>query len=133
MRSVGNTAVRERWRMGPEARGLIFVSAVLTAFGLAVLYSSSAFVADHDFGNSAYLLIRQLGGVAAGMIAFAIAAKVDAERLRTWAWPIMWFAIVTMTAVLVLPEKIAPTLHGSRRFLFGGSFQPSEFAKLAVV
>ncbi len=125
--------VRERWRMGPEARGLILVSAVLTAFGLAVLYSSSAFVADHDFGNSTYFLTKQLTGVGIGIVAFAIAAKFDADRLRGWAWHMMWFSIITMTAVLVLPERIAPTIHGSRRYLFVGSFQPSELAKLAVV
>jgi cell division protein FtsW len=28
---------------------------------------------------------------------------------------------------------LAPTIHGSRRFLVGSSFQPSEFAKLSVV
>lgn len=131
--SVAGAHVRERWVMGPEARGLIFVCAVLTAFGLAVLYSSSAFVADQDYGSSAYLFLRQLTGVAAGIVVFAVAAKVDAERLNKWAWPIMWFTIATMTAVLILPEKIAPTVHGSRRFLLGASFQPSEFAKLGVV
>jgi cell division protein FtsW len=126
--------VRERWRMGAEARGLTLVSAVLTSFGLAVLYSSSAFVAEADYnGNSAYLLLRQLTGVAGGFVVFAIAAKVDAERLRAWAWPIMWFSIATMAAVLIVPESIAPMSHGSRRFLLGRSFQPSEFAKFAVV
>src|SRR6476646_3430085 len=125
--------VRLRWRMGPEARGLVLVSAVLTAFGLAVLYSASAFVAMNDHGDSSYFLVRQLVGVAAGMVAFTIAAKVDAERLHGWAWPIMWFTIAAMLAVLVLPNRIAPVVHGSRRFLFGGSFQPSEFGKLAVV
>ncbi|HXD49059.1 MAG TPA: FtsW/RodA/SpoVE family cell cycle protein [Gemmatimonadaceae bacterium] len=138
--SAGGTAraavaadVRERWRMGPEARALMLVSAVLTAFGLAVLYSASAFVALHDHGSSSYFLVHQLGGVGVGIVAFAIAAKFDADRLRGWAWPIMWFTIVTMAAVLVLPGRIAPTIHGSRRFLFGASFQPSEFGKLAVV
>ena len=125
--------VRNRWRMGAEARGVVFISAVLTAFGLAVLYSASAFVADGKYGNSAFFLLRQLSGAAVGVVAFAVAAKVDAELLRKWAWPIMWFAILTMTAVLVLPESIAPIRNGSRRFLLGGSFQPSEFAKLAVV
>jgi cell division protein FtsW len=119
--------------MGPEARGLMLVGAVLTAFGLAVLYSSSAFVADHDHHQSYYFLVKQLGGVGAGIIAFAVAAKFDAEKLHDWAWPIMWFTIATMTAVLVLPGSIAPTIHGSKRFLFGASFQPSEFGKLAVV
>jgi cell division protein FtsW len=125
--------MRERWRMGPEARGLVLVSAVLTAFGLAVLYSASAFVALNEFAASSYFLTKQLTGVLAGVVAFALAAKFDAEKLRNWAWPIMWFTIATMVAVLILPDRVAPTIHGSRRFLLGASFQPSEFGKLAVV
>jgi cell division protein FtsW len=125
--------VRERWRMGPEARGLVLVSAVLTAFGIAVLYSASAFVAMREHGFSGYFLVRQLGGVAIGMVAFAIAAKFDADKLKGLAWPMMWATIAAMAAVLVLPNSIAPTIHGSRRFLYGPSLQPSEFAKLAVV
>jgi cell division protein FtsW len=128
------TDVRERWRMGPEARGLVLISAVLTAFGLAVLYSASAFVASAEHGgDSMFFLVKQLSGVGVGLVVFAIAAKFDADRFREWAWPIMSFALVTMLAVLVLPERLAPTVHGSRRFLIGSSFQPSEFGKLAVV
>ena len=36
---------RDRWRMGVEARALVLVTAVLLVFGLATLYSASAFVA----------------------------------------------------------------------------------------
>ena len=100
------TDLRLRWRMGSEARGLVLISAVLTAFGLAVLYSASAFVAVNEHGSGAYFLIRQLGGVAVGIVAFAVAAKFDADKLRTLAWPIMWFTIATMVAVLVLPNRI---------------------------
>jgi cell division protein FtsW len=125
--------VRTRWRMSSDARGLVLVSAVLLAFGLAVLYSASAIVAMNEGRQSAYYLLRQLTGAGAGIIAFAIAAKFDAEKLREWAWPLMWFTIITMAVTLVLPESIAPKVHGSRRFLFGSSFQPSEFGKLSVV
>jgi len=131
--SLATTNVRERWRMGSEARALTLISAVLTAFGLAVLYSSSAFVAMNERGSSAYFLVSQAKGVAAGIVIFAIAAKFDADRYRGWSWNIMWFTIATMFAVLVLPNRIAPEIHGSRRFLFGASFQPSEFGKLGVV
>src|SRR3954467_8674242 len=85
--------VRERWRMGPEARGMLLVGAVLTSFGLAVLYSASAFVAERDHGASMYFLLKQLVAVAAGIVAFSIAAKFDADRLRGWAWPMMWIAL----------------------------------------
>src|SRR5512133_675897 len=130
---VASSAMRERWRMGSEARALTLISAVLSAFGLAVLYSASAFVAMSERGSSAYFLTSQVKGLAVGIVVFAVAAKFDADRLRRWAWPIMWFTIAAMLAVLVLPNRIAPTIHGSRRFLFGASFQPSEFGKLAVV
>ena len=132
-RALSPAQVRERWRMGAEARGLILVMAVLLSFGLAVLYSASAIDAMQRNKDSWYYFARQLSGVGVGMVAFAIAAKLDAERFRGWAWPIMWITIVTLLLCLVLPESIAPRVNGSRRFLFGSSFQPSEFGKLAVV
>ena len=129
-----HAGVRERWRMTFEARALVLVVAVILAFGLAVLYSASAIVAMQAQVNSAFYLWRQLLGVAAGAVIFAVAAKLDAERWKNWAWPIMGFALVAML-VVVLPgtEGIARRVNGSRRFLFGTSFQPSELAKFAVV
>ena len=132
-RALSTAHVRERWRMGAEARGLILVMSLLLAFGLAVLYSASAIDAMQRNKASWFYLARQLSGVGAGMVGFAIAAKLDAERFRRWAWPIMWITIVSLLLCLVLPESVAPRVNGSRRFLFGSSFQPSEFGKLAVV
>jgi len=124
---------RTRWRMGPEAQGLVLVSSVLLAFGLAVLYSASALVAMNENHNSAFYLLRQLTGVAAGAVAFAIVAKIDADKWRDWAWPLMLITIVTMLLTLALPDSIAPRINGSKRFLFGSSFQPSELGKLGVI
>ena len=124
---------RTRWRMGAEAQGIVLVSAVLLAFGLAVLYSASALVAVNEGHSSAFYLLRQLSGAAVGVFAFAIAAKVDADSWRDWAWPLMAITIVTMLLTLVLPDTIAPRINGSKRFLFGSSFQPSELGKLGVI
>ncbi|HUF27137.1 MAG TPA: putative peptidoglycan glycosyltransferase FtsW [Gemmatimonadaceae bacterium] len=126
---------RWRWRLGWEARALVLVTAVLIVGGLAVLYSASAIVAmQPPYDGGAYFFLRQLVGVAAGTVVFAIAAKVDADRWRRLAWPIMGTTLLLML-IVVLPftESIAPRINGSRRFLFGSSFQPSEIAKLAVV
>jgi cell division protein FtsW len=129
----GGTSVRERWRLDPEARGIVLVSAVLLVFGLVVLYSASAISAMNSQLDSSYYLTRQLTGALVGIAAFMVAAKIDAERWRGWAWPLMWITIISMFLVLVLPESVAPRVNGSRRFLFGTSFQPSEWGKLAVV
>ena len=124
---------RTRWRIAAEAQWLILVTAVILAFGLAVLYSASALVAMNENHDSAYYLIRQVIGAAVGAVAFAIAAKVDADKWREWAWPLILLTIVTMTLTLVLPDSIAPRINGSKRFLFGSSFQPSELGKLGVI
>jgi len=120
--------------MGVEARALLLVTGTLLAFGLAVMYSASAIVAVDTGHGSAYYLFRQLAGIVAGTVAFAVAAKWDAERWTRLAWPLMGASLLLML-IVVLPftQAIAPRIHGSRRFLFGASVQPSELAKLAVV
>ena len=125
---------RDRWKMGVEARALVLLTAVLLAFGLAVLYSASAIVAVQDDLDSTHYLMRQLSGLMVGVIAFAVAAKMDAERWNKWAWPLM-IGTIFLLLVIVLPftTSIAPRINGSRRFLFGGSIQPSEIGKLAVI
>jgi cell division protein FtsW len=120
--------------MGVEARALVLVTAALLAFGLVVVYSASVILATEHHLGSAYYFTRQLQGVLLGIIAFAVAAKMDAERWTRWAWPLMLVTLALMiVTVLPFTASLAPRIHGSRRFLFGASIQPSEIAKLAVV
>jgi cell division protein FtsW len=129
--SVGIT---HRWKMGVEARVLVILTGVLLAFGVATVYSASAIVEMQAGQGHAFLLLRQVTGMAVGAVLFAIAAKMDAEVWEKWAWPLMVLTLVLLV-VVILPftAKIAPRIHGSRRYLFGASLQPSELAKLAVV
>jgi cell division protein FtsW len=112
-----------------EARALVLVTAMLLVFGLATVYSATEIVAQQKNLTPSHYLVLQLTGAAVGIVAFAICAKLDAERYRTWAWPIMWGCIVMMLAVLIN----STAFNGSKRFLIGSAVQPSEFAKIAVV
>ena len=132
--AINRDQVRERWRMGVEARALVLVTAMLLAFGLATLYSASAIAAMNEGKGSAYFLLKQLTGVALGIPVFMVVAKLDAERWRRWAWPLMLLCLgLMLLTVLPFTEAIAPRINGSRRFLLGGSVQPSELAKLGVI
>lgn len=125
---------RLRWRMTLEARLLVVLTATILVFGLATLYSASSIVAVQEGRESWFFLYRQLTGVAVGVVALAVLAKWDADRWRDFAWPIMGLAIFTMLLTIIPGlERIAPRINGSRRFLLGGSIQPSEFAKIAIV
>lgn len=121
--------VRERWRMGVEARALLLITAMLLVLGLATVYSATVIVAQQKNLTPSYFLVRQFVGAGMGIVAFAICAKVDADRYRIWAWQIMIASIVMMAAVLLLSSDV----NGSKRFLFSHAVQPSEFAKFAVI
>jgi cell division protein FtsW len=95
-------AARHRWAMSVEARALVVLTAVLTVFGLAFLYSASAIVAMQNDQPSWSFVSRQALGVCAGIVAFGLVAKFDAERLQRFAWPIMFLTIALML-VTVLP------------------------------
>ena len=128
------TNLTHRWRMGLEARALVILTGIFLAFGLATVYSASAIVEMQAGYGHATLLVRQLIGMAAGLVLFAVAAKMDAELWERLAWPIMILSLVLLL-IVILPFTvgIAPRIHGARRFLFGSSLQPSELGKLAVV
>jgi cell division protein FtsW len=126
--------IAHRWNIGVEARALIILTAVLLAFGVATVYSASAIVEmEAGYGN-AHLLVRQLGGMAIGALLFALAAKLDAEIWERLAWPAMIGSLVLLL-IVILPftVRIAPRIHGARRYVFGASLQPSELAKFAVI
>ncbi|MFN5583121.1 FtsW/RodA/SpoVE family cell cycle protein [Gemmatimonas sp.] len=125
---------RQRWRMSIEARAMVMVTAVLLTLGLAVLYSASALVAINANSPGHFFVLRQGVGVVAGAIAFMVLAKVDAEVWKRLAWPIMGASLLMML-IVVLPgtESLTGRQNGARRYLFGGSIQPSEFAKFAIL
>ncbi|MCC7053087.1 MAG: FtsW/RodA/SpoVE family cell cycle protein [Gemmatimonadaceae bacterium] len=121
--------VRERWRMGVEARALLLITAILLVLGLATVYSATVIVAQQKNLTPSYYLVRQLVGAGLGIVAFAVCAKFDAERLREYAWHIMIASLVSMLLVLLISSNV----NGSKRFLFSHAVQPSEFAKVAVI
>jgi cell division protein FtsW len=126
--------VRLRWRMGVEARALTLLTAVLVTFGLATVYSASSIIAEQMGNSHAFFAIRQAKGVLFGALVFFLATRFDADRWARLAWPMMILTLILLT-VVILPgtESIAPRINGSRRFLVGGSVQPSEFGKLALI
>jgi len=126
--------IRYRWRMGSDARLLTVLTFILLAFGLATVYSASAITAMQQGHNSAFFVLRQASGVVAGLVVFAVCAKIDAERWARWAWPLMILSLALLLFIILpFTTRLAPRIHGARRYLFGASIQPSEIGKLAVV
>jgi cell division protein FtsW len=120
---------------GWEPRVLVALTAGACAFGLAELYSASAFLARADGLPGHFYAVRQVAGAAMGAVVALAVSRLDYRHLRRLAWPLL-LATTLLLLLTVLPgtEGIAPRINGARRWLdLGVSFQPSEFAKIAVL
>lgn len=106
---------------------LIFISVVLAGIGLALIYSATAPLGDA--GRS--FVIRQMTWFSLGLVLMAFFLLFDYRVLERWALWIYILAVIALIAVWAVGKVTA----GSRRWIEIGMmrFQPSEFAKLAVV
>lgn len=119
-------------RPAPDAI-LVATVATLVAFGLAMIFSASSALAVTQYHDAAFFLKRQAIWLAiASALAYG-AYRVDYRKLRGVA-PVALFATIA-ALVLVLVPHVGKIAGGSSRWVGVGPivFEPSEFAKLALV
>jgi cell division protein FtsW len=117
-----------------DARSSIFVTiAALVAIGIVMIYSASAIYADSVMKDSLYYIKRHLVYIAIGLVMMVLMMHWDLDKIRSLAKPIMIVSMLLL--ILVLVPHISRETAGARRwFKFGPlSFQPSEFAKIAII
>ena len=110
---------------------LLILVLLLVVFGLVVLYSTSAYNGRVKFADPAYYLRKQFFATSIGLFSMYLVSCMDYRRLQNYDWIGYGIALMLSTAVLFVGREY----NGSKRWLALGplSFQPSEYAKLAVV
>ncbi len=111
---------------------LLFVVLFLLGFGLVMVYSSSSYKATLLGYPGTYFMQRQALAIAVGMVALVAALLIDYHKLERFAIPAILVAVVLILLVLT---PLGLERNGARRWLGRGSvsFQPAEFAKMAVI
>lgn len=104
---------------------------LLVVTGLVILYSTSAYNGDVKFHDSFYYLKKQVFATLLGIAGMFVVANMDYHVWRHFAVLGYLTAILLSVAVLFIGDEI----NGSKRWLSLGplSFQPSEFAKVALI
>jgi cell division protein FtsW len=119
-------------RSAPDILMIIATLAILT-IGIVMVYSASAVLSFHEFGDYYYYLKRQLLFAVLGIIAMYFTMNVD-----YWIWKkyakialLVCFALL----IIVLIPGIGVVRGGARSWLGIGSFgiQPSEFMKMGMI
>lgn len=108
---------------------MIVAALCLTALGLTILFSASAWFKQGPY----FYLNKQIMGVLGAAAVGFVVSRINLDYARRYAW---WIAaILGLLLVLVLIPHIGISVKGSSRWLGYGSvrLQISEFAKVGLV
>lgn len=111
--------------------GLLVMVMLLFAFGLVMLYSTSAYMATLEYNDSLHYLKRQVFAAVLGAILMIGINMIGYKILRKVARIGYLFAFVLVIAVIF----VGVAQGSASRWIYIGpiSFQPSELAKLAII
>jgi len=114
-------------------RTLLVIVAFLVILGLMSIFSASAPKCMEMGTNPAGFVFKQLFFLVLGFIGMKFLTNYDYKNLILWTMPFMIMVVVMLFLVNYTP--LGATVNGAKRWISLGffQFQPSEFAKPAVV
>ena len=115
----------------------LFIVISLLVFGLLMIYSTSSYEANMEFGDAAFYFRKQLGATVVGLLFMILVAVIPYRVYRLDFLPEKLHRLpiyVAMFFLLLLFTPLAYSANGATRWLdLGVSVQPAEIAKLAVI
>jgi cell division protein FtsW len=112
---------------------LWILTLLLVLIGVMMIYSASNVIAFKKFGTGSYFLIKQMVWVSMGTGMLWAISRIPYRVWQGWVVPLTIFILILLGMVLI--PGIGQEINGARRWFRIGPvvFQPSEFAKLAMV
>lgn len=123
-------------------------------FGVVMIYNSTAIYAQGALGSAYKLVFLQIGWIVLGILGMAFFSNIDLEVLKKFSLPVFLISLgvlFILAAVNVFTScttdfVFSPCINGAHRWFYLNpppfpaipfigvlGFQPSEFAKLALV
>ncbi|SHI38571.1 cell division protein FtsW [Tessaracoccus bendigoensis DSM 12906] len=134
--SPARGTIRSQWRTLADSPmtpywAIVFSVAVLVSLGSMMVLSASSVLALDRGVDPYFYVIRQLRFLAVGTICAIIVSRLKPDVLRRLGW-LAWGATVLLLLLVVL---IGESVDGNQNWvsIAGIQFQPSEFAKLALI
>lgn len=111
---------------------LLIMIGILSAFGLLMIYSTTSYADSISHtGNSYYTVTKQAVYLVIALLVMAAVSRIDYHVWLKYARVLYVAAVILGIAVLFLGKEV----NGQKRWFSLGpvSFQPAEFAKLALI
>lgn len=115
--------------------GIILLVAIifLCLFSLVMLYSSSYYSADKNFGDKFYFVKKQSIALVLGLIVMFVLSFVDSIFVKKIRLPLLIISFILLSIIFI--PGVGVESYGAKRWINLGftTMQPSEIAKFALI
>jgi cell division protein FtsW len=103
----------------------------LALFGVVMVYSASAVLAQRENGNQFHYVIKQGIWTGIGLVVMLAAMQFDYSRLKDRR---IVYGLLLLTTLMLVAVFAFPSINGAKRWIKLSSFrmQPSELSKLSL-
>ena len=123
--------VDEQLARGPMDLPFLMLVLLLLGIGLIMMFSASYATAYYNDGDPLIYITRQAMFAGVGVAAMYVVSKINYQTFR-WMAPIALVGSIFLLLLVYTPLGVER--NSARRWLkLGIEFQPSEFAKIAVI
>ena len=113
---------------------LLFIVLFLLGFGMVMVFSTSSYEANLDYGDSTHYLKQQLFATILGLVVMIVVSNIPYHFWERFA---LLGYIVSMALIPVVLTPLGVESHGARRWIkipgIGFNLQPAEVAKLCLI
>src|SRR6266851_414568 len=117
-------------KLAPD-KWLFAATVALALFGVVMVYSASAIVAQRENGNQFYYVIKQGVWVAVGFVVMLLAMQFNYQQLKSRR---IVYGLLVLTTLMLLAVFAFSKVNGAHRWIKFDHFsvQPSEISKLTL-
>ena len=118
-------------KLAPD-KWLFAATAGLALFGVVMVYSASAVMAQKENGSQFYYVLKQGAWVAIGFFVMLLAMQFNYQQLKSKR---LVYSLLVLTSLALMAVFGFSSSNGAHRWikLPGVSLQPSELSKLALI
>ena len=116
------------------ANVIMYLVTTLLVIGIIIIYSTSSVKAAEDVNPMNITFLKHVAWVIIAITSMLIMMRIDYHYLQKYSMLIFIVALAGLVVVLI--PKVGTVSYGARRWIRFGSYfgyQPSEFAKLAMI
>lgn len=118
-------------KLAPD-KWLFAATTGLALFGVVMVYSASAIIAERESGSQFYYVVKQGAWVAIGFVVMLLAMQFNYQQLKNKR---VVYGLLVISSITLLSVFAFSASNGAHRWIKfpGFSVQPSEVSKVALI